>query len=336
MSANIGGGISGAASGAKIGSMIMPGIGTAAGAVIGGIAGLFGGGKEKKGPTYVDAGFDKNFKDFSNQYSTGFDPQEQQRLAIAGNAESFDSTEELLKRINQYKFDEQSSYLEKAIPGYGALRNRMSSLARESLNNPYELPEEIQTNLKKLAAERGVKRGTSGQFDEFSLINNFGIENLSYAQQRINQGTQLYNNLYNTAPHINPASPMGMMITPQQQSSYAQANITQNNMRTRSMQNQFNYEQSERNRMANLDRDRKMGIMSGQASIYNQQQDANTKSTANAISSLGDLAGMYQSGDFNLGDLFGGNNQASLGIPSGGVGSAANIPGTFNLPGIIG
>ena len=315
MSGNIGGGISGAASGAQIGTMIAPGIGTAAGAVIGGITGLFGGGKKKKGPTYVDAGFDKNFKDFSNQYSTGFDPQEQQRLAIAGNAESFDSTEELLKRVNQYNFDEKSSYLEKAIPGYGDMRNRMSSLARESLNNPYELPDEIQTNLKRLGAERGVKRGTSGQFDEFSLLRDFGIENISYANQRINQGTQLYNNLYNTAAHINPASPMGMMITPQQQSSYAQANIAQNNMRTSAMQDQFNYAQSERNRMASLDRDRKMGVMSGQASVFNQQQDANTKSTANIMGSLGDLGGMFESGTIgNVTDMVSNMKGAGFGF----------------------
>jgi hypothetical protein len=195
---------SGAASGASIGSAVGP-WGTAIGAILGG---FFGGGK-KKTPVIPQKEIDLN---------------EEQQKSIQGNLAAQSDIEKLLARGNEFNQDQAISLLEKAMPGYGKLSSKLTSTADELLTNPYDVPSDVQSNLARIAAERGVSRGTKGQFNDFSLLRDLGVNSLEYGQGRINQAQSITSLLGSLAPRVNPMSPISFYTTPAQQAQATQTN----------------------------------------------------------------------------------------------------------------
>jgi len=189
---------SGAASGAAAGSAFGPW-----GTVIGGVAGgLFGGGK--KAP--ATAAFQP------------VDLQEEQRKAIAGNLGAEKDIETLLSRANNFEQDQALSLMEKAMPGYSQLAKKLTGLAGDLATNPYDLPPDVQRNLERQAAERGISVGTRGQTQEFSLLRDLGVNSLNYGQQRIGQAQGLTRLLAGIAPQVSPMSSLSFYVSPAQQS----------------------------------------------------------------------------------------------------------------------
>lgn len=148
----------------------------------------------------------------------------EQKKAIAGNIANADDIEALIARANSFSQDQNLDLMEKAMPGYSKLASRFTNQANELLTDPYALPADVEKNIERLAAERGISAGTRGQFNDFSLLRDFGINSLQYGQSRIGQAQSITQMLAGLAPKVNPLSPMSFYVTPAQQAQVAAGN----------------------------------------------------------------------------------------------------------------
>lgn len=160
----------------------------------------------------------------AGQMAAPIDLNEEARKSIAGNIANQGDIESLLSRSNTFNADQNIELMERAMPGYGALAKRFTGQANELLTDPYSLPKDVETNLARLAAERGISAGTKGEFNDFSLLRDFGINSLNYGQSRINQAQGITQMLASLAPKVNPLSPMNFYVTPAQQAQVAAGN----------------------------------------------------------------------------------------------------------------
>lgn len=148
----------------------------------------------------------------------------EQKKAIAGNISNSSDIESLIARANAFNQDQNLDLMEKAMPGYGALAKKFTAQADELLTDPYALPADVEKNIERLAAERGITAGTRGQFNDFSLLRDFGINSLQYGQSRIGQAQSITGMLASLAPKVNPLSPMSFYVTPQMSADVAAGN----------------------------------------------------------------------------------------------------------------
>lgn len=159
------------------------------------------------------------------------DLQQQQKDAIEGNLNSQSSIEALLGRSNDFQQGQALSLAEKAMPGYTKLASSLTNTATTLAEHPYDVPKEVQDNLERIAAERGISAGTRGQFNDFSLLRDFGVNQLEYGRANLSQASQITNLLSSIAPKVNPMSPLSFYVTPQQNA----ANTTENNQTNQSI-----------------------------------------------------------------------------------------------------
>ena len=159
------------------------------------------------------------------------DLQEEQTKAIEGNLANQAKIESLVSSTNTFDQSQANSMMEQAIPGFSALQSKLMSTTNDLLTNPYDLPKDVQTNLERLAAERGVSAGTRGTFNEFSLLRDLGVNSLQYGQSRINQAGGLAGIISSIAPKANVMSPLSFYNTPAQYAAN-QATTNANNQAT--------------------------------------------------------------------------------------------------------
>jgi len=178
------------------------------GAAIGGVLGGLFGGKKAKAP----------------EMAPPIDLNAEAKKSIAGNLSNESDIEALLSRANSFNQEQNISLMEQAMPGYGKLSGQLTDTAGDLLTNPYELPKDVEQNLVRLAGERGISAGTKGEFNDFSLLRDFGINSLQYGQSRINQAQGITGLLASIAPKVNPLSPMAFYVTPQQTAQVAENN----------------------------------------------------------------------------------------------------------------
>lgn len=149
----------------------------------------------------------------------GVDLQNTQAEAVAGNLKNLPEIEALVSQSNKFQQGQAVSMMEQALPGWGKLRDRLMSTASNLLENPYSLPDEVSSNIRRLAAERGVSAGTRGEFNEFSLLRDYGINSLQYGASRIGQAQGLAGLLASTSPRVSPISPISMFVSPSEQAA---------------------------------------------------------------------------------------------------------------------
>lgn len=154
------------------------------------------------------------------------DLQNEQSKAIGGNLANESSIENLVSRSNSFNQDQALSLAEKAMPGYTKLAGSLTNRATQLADHPYDVPKEVQDNLARIAAERGISAGTRGEFNNFSLIRDLGVNELQYGQQAISQAQSLTGLLSAVAPKVNPTSPLAFYITPSQQAAITTGNNT--------------------------------------------------------------------------------------------------------------
>ena len=214
-----GGAISGASTGAMIGSAFGP-IGTVAGGAIGGIAGaLFGKGKSR--PNMVAPKFiDVETVDVKKQ--TGIDLGQVSKENIQANLENLPLAQQLVAQADAFAQEQYLGLTEKAMPGFGAYQKKLTQAGMERLDSMYELPEDQKQYLARQAAERGVSRGTRGQFNEFDLMRDFGISSMQYGSQRLQEAQSIFQQLNATMPRVNPTSPLNFLTSGQQAQQQAQ------------------------------------------------------------------------------------------------------------------
>lgn len=163
-------------------------------------------------------------KQKSPEMAPAIDLNDEAKKAIAGNLSNQDSIEALLARANTFNADQNISLMEQAMPGYGALSKSLTETAQSQLDNPYGLPKDVEQNLQRLAAERGISAGTKGEFNDFSLMRDFGINSLQYGQSRIQSAQGITGLLASISPKVNPLSPMSFYVTPTQTADVAAGN----------------------------------------------------------------------------------------------------------------
>ena len=144
------------------------------------------------------------------------DLQEEQTKALDGNLANQKKINTLVSSTNAFDQSQATSMMEQAIPGFSALQSKLMTTTNDLLTNPYDLPKDVQTNLERLAAERGVSAGTRGTFNEFSLLRDLGVNSLQYGQSRINQAGGLAGIISSIAPKANVMSPLSFYNTPAQ------------------------------------------------------------------------------------------------------------------------
>lgn len=209
-SSSSGGFASGAASGATAGSVFGP-WGTAIGAVIGGVAGAYGT-KKKAAPTapFVPTPL--------------LNAQQIQQQAISGSQANESSLEQLLAQSNRFQQGQASSLMEQAVPGYAKLSASITSAGQQQIDHPYDLPKDVQDNLNRIAAERGIKVGSAGQTQKFSALRDLGVNMLQYGKDNFQGALQALQTVTGLAPRVSPMSPMSFMLNSSQQLGIAQAN----------------------------------------------------------------------------------------------------------------
>ncbi len=190
----------------------MPGWGTGIGGLIG-AAGAYFGGKKAAGTAPLSP----------------IDLQLEQKKAIEGNLVNEGSIEALLSRSNSFNQDQSLSLMEKAMPGYTKLAGKLTGLASDLATNPYDLPPDVQANLQRQAAERGISvgGGSGSNFQGFSLLRDLGVNSLQYGQSRIGQAQGLTGLLAGIAPKVNPMSPLNFYVNPGQTAQIAAGNNQQ-------------------------------------------------------------------------------------------------------------
>ncbi len=114
--------------------------------------------------------------------------------------------------------------MEQAVPGYGKLSKSILDAGQQKIDHPYDLPEEFIQNLDRLGAERGVSRGTRGQFNQYDVQRDFGVNMLEFGKSNFGQALNALTTVSGTAPRISPMSPLSMYVTPQQTAQIAQGN----------------------------------------------------------------------------------------------------------------
>lgn len=154
--------------------------------------------------------------------------QDEQQNALQGNLGAQGSIEDLLTRANTFQQGQASSLAEQAMPGYGDLSRSLTERAKTMADNPYDVPVEVTKNLERLAAERGISAGTRGQFNDFSLLRDFGVNQLQYGQTNIQGAQSITGLLSSIAPKVNPMSPLSFYVTPQQNAATTTENNTNN------------------------------------------------------------------------------------------------------------
>jgi hypothetical protein len=160
------------------------------------------------------------------------DLQEEQNKAIEGNIANQSKIESLVSSTNTFNQSQATSMMEQAIPGFSALQSKLMATTNDLLTNPYDLPKDVQTNLERLAAERGVSAGTRGTFNEFSLLRDLGVNSLQYGQSRINQAGGLAGIISSIAPKANVMSPLSFYNTPAQYAANQQLTNANNQATT--------------------------------------------------------------------------------------------------------
>ncbi len=151
-----------------------------------------------------------------------------QKEAIDANSSNQSGIENLISRGNAFQADQALSLQEKTMPGFGDLTKTLTSRAQTLAAHPYDVPQEVQDNLSRIAAEKGISAGTRGQFNDFSLLRDLGVNELQYGQTAINQAQSLTGLLATVAPKVNPMSPLSFYVTPAQSLSNTTNNAAQN------------------------------------------------------------------------------------------------------------
>ena len=216
MASSATGALAGAASGAASGAAFGP-WGAAIGGVVGGIGGLLAGG-QKAAPV-------AEFKPV--------DVQAEQQKALAGNLANFGQATTLSSKANSFNQSESTRLLEKALPGIGAIQQRLLAQVNADLNGGNNLPPELQQQIARQAAEKGVTRGTAGNFQAFSALKDFGFNLVDWQNASRARAMNTLSTVYGMAPRVNIMSPMSSMVDPNTaigaagQNNQGQQNTTQ-------------------------------------------------------------------------------------------------------------
>ena len=145
---------------------------------------------------------------------TPVDPTAVAASTISGNLGNLKSAESLSSQTNSFNQGEASRLLEQAMPGFGALQKRLLAQVDNDLKSGSSLPQDVKDQISRYAAEKGVSRGTSGNFNGFSLVKDFGFNLVDWQNAQRARALNTLSTVFGMTPRVNPMSPMAMMVDP--------------------------------------------------------------------------------------------------------------------------
>lgn len=140
--------------------------------------------------------------------------QEEQRNVISGNLANFDSAATLASRANSTTQSEATRLMEQAMPGFSAIQQRLLGEVNKDLDSQTSMPREMTDKIAQFAAERGITRGTSGNFNAFSLVKDFGFNLVDWRNASRARALNTLSTVFGMTPRVNVMSPMASMVDP--------------------------------------------------------------------------------------------------------------------------
>jgi hypothetical protein len=150
---------------------------------------------------------------------------EAQRIGINANADNFNASANLSKMQNDFSANEGRRMMDMTIPGFSQIQAKMLANVNSDLSGS-GLDANTSANIQRLAAERGIKRGTSGGFNDFNLLRDFGFNMVDHQNAQRAAAMNTLSSVYNMSPRVNPMTPMASMVSTQQAIGGAQYNET--------------------------------------------------------------------------------------------------------------
>ena len=143
---------------------------------------------------------------------TPVDVQAVQKKSIEGNLQNLGQAQNLASQTNSFNQSQANSLMEQAMPGFGAMQKRMIDSMNEDLDSQNSLPKDVQDRISRFAAEKGVTRGTSGNFNGFNLVKDFGFNLTDWKNASRARALNTMSSVFGMTPRVNPMSPMAMMV----------------------------------------------------------------------------------------------------------------------------
>lgn len=136
------------------------------------------------------------------------------RKALPFNSSILNEATGFTSDVNTAAYQEGERLLQMQIPGLGKLREHYKNQLDEDMTTK-GLPKDVEQYLQQKAGEMGVQRGTSGQFNNFNLLRDFGFSMLDHERARRMRTLQTFQSLTNLYPRVNPMSPSSFFLSPQ-------------------------------------------------------------------------------------------------------------------------
>lgn len=134
--------------------------------------------------------------------------------AISANRNNFGAASDLATDTNNFNSNEARRLLEQAMPGFGAMQKRLMDSVNSDLSSENSMSPEMEDQIARFAAEKGVARGTSGGFNGFSLVKDFGFNMVDWKNAQRARALNTLSTVFGMAPRVNPMSPMAMFVDP--------------------------------------------------------------------------------------------------------------------------
>ncbi len=171
--------------------------------------------------------------------------------AANANAQNFSKNAALSTKTNDFNQAEAIRLLDKAIPGFSAMQAKMMQGANQDMDASMSggLNPAMTANLNRLAAEKGVSRGTSGNFNQFSAMRDFGVNMMDWQNANRARALSTMSSVFGQSARVSPMSPMSMFVSPSQT---LEANRFNEEGRYNAQQGQFNAQSAASNYNAQL------------------------------------------------------------------------------------
>ena len=130
----------------------------------------------------------------------------EQEAAVQENTELLPSLNAFASEFNKMSADQMMQQLERMLPGYGQLLSKGTENIQALMRG--EVPEDVQNQLERKAAERGVALGYGGdsEFGGNQFLRNFGLTSLQLTQQGLTSAMNWINQAASRTPVFNMAS----------------------------------------------------------------------------------------------------------------------------------
>ncbi len=137
--------------------------------------------------------------------------------ALDVNLANLDEIEQLISRSSEITDEAALASLDRLIPGFRNLQQRLIGFATERTEKPFELPREIIDQLARVSAERGFVSGVDVRsgVGSFDLLRNLGITSLEFGRQNIQDAASIFGQVREATPIFSPINPASFMFSPQ-------------------------------------------------------------------------------------------------------------------------